>query len=119
MKYKPTAQTYFAGGGLLDIGLTQSGINIIKSLEIEPKCCQTLKLNFKHKIECSDITKITVLDQAEIDIMAFTYPCNKYTEIADLHGTRTGDELFLHALRHIALRLPEMYVIENVPGMKK
>ncbi|WP_342590462.1 DNA cytosine methyltransferase [Abyssogena phaseoliformis symbiont] len=46
--------------------------------------------------------------------MIFTYPCTKYSAIADIHGTRTGDELFLHALRQ-----PEMYVIENVPGMKK
>jgi DNA (cytosine-5)-methyltransferase 1 len=51
--------------------------------------------------------------------MTFTYPCTKYSAIADIHGTRTGDELFLHALRHIALKRPEMYVIENVPGMKK
>lgn len=32
---------------------------------------------------------------------------------------RTGDELYLHALRHMAIDPPEMYVLENVPGMKK
>jgi DNA (cytosine-5)-methyltransferase 1 len=39
--------------------------------------------------------------------------------IADIHGTRTGDDLFLHFFRHIAIAKPEMYIVENVPGMKK
>jgi DNA (cytosine-5)-methyltransferase 1 len=74
---------------------------------------------FSHEIINGDITMKTVLDQPGCDIMAFTYPCTKYSPIADIHGVRTGDELFLHALRHIALRKPEMYVVENVPGMRK
>lgn len=39
--------------------------------------------------------------------------------MADLFGARTGDDLFLHFFRHIAIEQPEMYVVENVPGMKK
>lgn len=35
------------------------------------------------------------------------------------YGTRTGDDLFLHFFRHIAIEKPEMYIVENVPGMKK
>lgn len=48
-----------------------------------------------------------------------TFPCTKYSNIADISGTRTGDDLFLHFFRHIALAKPEAYVIENVPGMRK
>jgi len=51
--------------------------------------------------------------------MVATYPCTKYSTIADIHGTRTGDELFLHFFRHLAIRRPEVYVVENVPGMRK
>jgi DNA (cytosine-5)-methyltransferase 1 len=47
-----------------------------------------------------------------------TFPCTKYSPIADVHGTRNGDDLFLHFLRHVAISLPEAYVVENVPGMK-
>jgi DNA (cytosine-5)-methyltransferase 1 len=32
---------------------------------------------------------------------------------------RTGDDLFLHFFRHVAIRRPELYVVENVPGMRK
>ena len=45
--------------------------------------------------------------------------CTKYSLIADIHGVRTGDDLFLHFFRHVAIRRPELYVVENVPGMKK
>lgn len=54
-----------------------------------------------------------------VDIMVGTFPCTRYSTIADIHGTRTGDDLFLHFFRHVALARPEMYIVENVPGMRK
>lgn len=114
-----TAKSYFSGAGGMDYGLSEAGIHIIQSYEIDKICCETLRLNFKHKICEADITKITVLDQTKADIMVSTYPCTKYAEAADIHGTRTGDDLFLHQFRHIALERPEMYIVENVPGMRK
>lgn len=119
LHYRPTAKSYFSGAGLMDLGLALAGINIIQSLEIDQICIDTLRKNFTHEIVHSDIKDLTVLDQPESDIVVGTYPCTKYSTIADIHGTRTGDELFLHFFRHIALEKPEMYIVENVPGMKK
>ena len=59
-----------------------------------------------------------VNDEQDCDVMAFTYPCTKYSTIADIHGARTGDELYLHAFRHMAIKRPEIYIAENVPGMR-
>jgi len=115
----PTCNSYFSGAGLMDIGLIQAGIEIIQSLEIDPICVETLKNNFTHKISQSDIKDMTVLSQEKSDIIVGTYPCTKYSTIADIHGTRTGDDLFLHFFRHIAIMRPEMYIVENVPGMRK
>lgn len=120
--YRPTCKSYFSGGGLMDIGLMQAGVNIIQSSDIDPKATESMKRNphyFNHEIITGDIKEMMVLDHPKSDMMSFTYPCTKYSPIADIHGTRTGDELFLHALRHIAVAGPEMYVVENVPGMKK
>jgi DNA (cytosine-5)-methyltransferase 1 len=121
--YQPTANDYFAGAGGLAIGLMQSGIKILQSIDLDQKATNAMLANPQyfggHKVINGDISTMTVLDQPQADIYSFTYPCTKYSAIADIHGTRTGDELFLHALRHIALVRPEMYVIENVPGMKK
>lgn len=118
----PTAKSYFSGAGLMDIGLMQAGINIIQSLDLDKNAVDAMKRNtnyFNHKIIRADIKDILVLDQTKTDIIVGTYPCNHYSPIADLHDARTGDDLFLHFFRHIAIEQPEMYIVENVPGMKK
>jgi DNA (cytosine-5)-methyltransferase 1 len=117
--YTPTVNSYFSGAGGLDLGLASAGLKIQQSVEIEPVFAETLRNNFSHKVITDDIASMLVLKQDRPDVMAFTYPCKKYSSIADIHGTRTGDELYLHALRHVALARPEVYVLENVPGMKK
>lgn len=114
-----TAKSYFSGAGGMDLGIEESGIDIIESYEIDKKCCDTLRKNFKHHVNESDITQITVLDQNDADVYIGTFPCTRYSTIADISGTRTGDDLFLHFFRHIALAQPEMYAVENVPGMLK
>jgi DNA (cytosine-5)-methyltransferase 1 len=81
-----------------------------------------MKMNgnyFSHPVLTTDIKDKTVLEQPRTNIIVGTYPCTKYSAIADIHGTRTGDDLFLHFFRHIAIEQPEMYIVENVPGMRK
>lgn len=114
-----TAKSYFSGAGGMDYGLSDAGIQIIQSYEIDKTCCETLRMNFNHEVVETDITKITVMDQPKANIMVGTFPCTKYSAVADIHGTRTGDDLFLHFFRHVALERPDMYIVENVPGMKK
>ena len=114
-----TAKSYCSGAGGMDLGIKEAGINILESFEIDKKCCDTLRKNFNHKVNECDIAKITVLDQQDADVYIGTFPCTKYSTAADINGTRTGDDLFLHFFRHIVLAKPEMYVVENVPGMLK
>lgn len=114
-----TAKSYFSGCGGMDLGMQEAGIDVVESFEIDLAACKTLERNFKHKVNQCDIAKIKVLDQQPADVFIGTFPCTKYSSIADIHGTRTGDELFLHFFRHVALAQPEVYVVENVPGMRK
>lgn len=117
--YSPTFNGYFSGAGGMDYGLCEAGMTAVQSLEIDSVFSETLRKNFRHSVVTQDIRKVEVLKQPHSDVMVGTFPCTKYSTIADIHGTRTGDELFLHMFRHIAIRRPEAYVIENVPGMKK
>jgi DNA (cytosine-5)-methyltransferase 1 len=120
--YLPTAKGYFSGCGGLELGIIQAGVNVIQSLELNVEATDCMKANsqyFSHTILTTDIKDITVLEQPETEILIGAYPCTKYTAIADIHGVRTGDDLFLHFFRHIAIQQPEMYIVENVPGMKK
>lgn len=120
--YTPTAKGYFSGCGGMELGMILAGINVIQSLDLDKDATDCMKANshyFSHNILTGDIKDLTVLDQPKTDIIIGTYPCTKYSAIADIHGTRTGDDLFLHFFRHIALEQPEMYIVENVPGMRK
>jgi len=114
----PTVNSYFSGAGLMDIGLLKAGIEIKQAFEIDKDACKTYQHNLGNHMTQCDISNQMVTKQAEADGMVFTYPCTKYSTIANIHNTRTGDELFLHALRHLAIARPEFYVVENVPGMR-
>jgi DNA (cytosine-5)-methyltransferase 1 len=103
----------------MDLGLQEGGVSIQQSFEIDPLCCDTLRRNFDHEVVECDIKLKLVADEKECHAMIATYPCTKYSAIGDIHGVRTGDELFLHFFRHLAIRKPEIYAVENVPGMKK
>ena len=106
----------------MEIGIMQAGIKVIQSLDLDTDATHCMKINshyFSHSVLTIDIKDITVLEQPATDIIVGTYPCTKYSPIADIHGTRTGDDLFLHFFRHIAIEKPEMYIVENVPGIKK
>ncbi|MFH1121244.1 MAG: DNA cytosine methyltransferase [Bacteroidota bacterium] len=118
----PTAKGYFSGCGGMEIGIMQAGINVIQSLDLDSEatsCMNNNKHYFAHSVLTQDIKDKTVLEQPDSDIIVGTYPCTKYSVIADIHHTRTGDDLFLHFFRHIAIARPEMYIVENVPGMRK
>ncbi|CAM3843767.1 DNA cytosine methyltransferase [Parendozoicomonas haliclonae] len=112
-----TVNSYFCGAGLMDAGLTRAGIKIGQAFELDKDACTTYRANFGDHLEQCDLTQKLVLEQDTCDGMVFTYPCTKYSSAGEMHGTRLGDDLFLHALRHLAVARPEFYVVENVPGM--
>lgn len=111
--------SYFSGAGLMDIGLQRGGLTLQQAFEIDPTCCATLRRNFAHEVVEGDIAQILVEREKPCEVMVATYPCTRYSTAASVHGTRTGDDLFLHFFRHIAIAQPEVYVVENVPGMRK
>lgn len=113
------ANSYFSGAGLMDCGLSRGGVSVQQSFEIDPKCCATLRANFAHDVVECDLQLKRVADEKPCGVMVATYPCTKYSTIADIHGQRVGDSLFLHFFRHVAIKRPEVYVVENVPGMRK
>ena len=120
--YHPTAKGYFSGCGGMEIGLMLAGVRVVQSLDLDKEATDCMASNpryFGHKVLLADVKDITVLEQPSSDIIVGTYPCTKYSPIADIHGTRTGDDLFLHFLRHIAIARPEMYIVENLPCRKK
>lgn len=116
----PTGNGFFSGGALLEIGIEQGGCAIQQSFEVDPTCCDTIRRNNPgREVVEGDLTQTLAKRTKPADFNVFTFPCTKYSTIADIHGARTGDEMFLHALRLQVLKPTEVYAIENVPGMRK
>lgn len=111
--------SYFSGAGLMDLGLKRGGLELQQSFEVDDNCCRTLRFNFRHEIVKCDIEQKLAAHEKDCDAMIATYPCNRYSLIGEIHGVRTGDSLFLHFFRHVAINQPEVYAVENVPGMLK
>lgn len=103
----------------MDLGLVRAGLDVQLSVEIDTTCCATLRRNFGHEVRQCDMRGKLALDEPAADVLCATYPCTKYAPSAAIHGHLTGDELYLHFFRHLAIRRPEAYLLENVPGMKK
>ncbi|HEV7736235.1 MAG TPA: DNA cytosine methyltransferase [Chlamydiales bacterium] len=121
-KIIPTGKSWFSGGGLMDMGLMEGGVDIIQSHDLDKRATRAMIANekiFGHKIVNGDVSDALAKQQPGSHVNFFTWPCKKYSTMADIHGTRTGEELFLHALRLQCLEKNEMYVLENVPGMTK
>lgn len=120
--YRPTANGFASGVGGMELGLIQAGVDVQQSLDIDTRATDCMSKNshyFGHKIVNDSMERITVKGQPQADIAVGTYPCKKYSTMANLLGTRTGDDLFLHFFRQIVIGQPEMYIVENVPGMKR
>ncbi|MEZ8238628.1 MULTISPECIES: DNA cytosine methyltransferase [Vibrio] len=110
--------SFFSGAGLGDKGIVDAGVRINQSFEMDANAVKTYNANFDHQISETDITKTLVLEQTKSEGMVFSYPCTRYSNMANLHGTQTGDDLYLHALRFLAIARPEFYAVENVVGLK-
>jgi DNA (cytosine-5)-methyltransferase 1 len=113
------ANFYFGGAGLMEIGMERAGVKVAGSYELDPVRCATQRLNGRKDCQPCDVTKKLVLEDPECDAMVFTYPCDRYSTFGQITETRTGDDLYLHALRHKYVARPDAWVAENVPGMKK
>lgn len=113
------ANSYFSGAGLLDEGLRRAGITVQQSFEIDKVCCATLRKNSSGgEVVEGDLRQKLVKTDKAAHVKFFTYPCKSYSPIAAIHGRLTGDELYLHALRHTVIEPPEVYGLENVPGLR-
>lgn len=127
-KTKPKAIDLFSGCGGFTIGMAMGGFDIVGHVEWEKDALATYKLNNSYwpnsELIGRDITKISD-DQIKlfkdkhghISLIFGGPPCQSYS----LSGLRKigdpRDNLFLHYVRFVKIIQPDMFIVENVPGM--
>ena len=112
---------FYAGAGGDMCGFSLAGLRPTFAVEINRYRCKTLRLNFPQcKVFEGPIQQLLLANYpvGEIPIFFITFPCDHYTLAANMHGTWTGDALYLEALREIVLHYPEIVILENVLGIK-
>lgn len=116
----------FSGAGGLDIGFSDVGFEIIESVEIEQKFCQTLELNSgkgkrfpKSKVNCIDIRKFSGKDLGKIDFIIGGPPCQTFSAAGRRANGVLGTNdargvLFKEYVRLLEILSPKGFLFENV-----
>ena len=110
-----TVKSLFSGGGGMDCGMEQAGLRVVESYEFEKHACDTLAAVGTSDVYKCDISKLLLEDQMKTFVITATFPCTHFSTA----GLRDGDELYLEAHRIIRCLEPEVFVIENVPAMRR
>lgn len=119
----------FSGAGGLDVGFSDVGFDIIESVEIEEKFCQTLELNSgvgkrfaNSKVNCIDIREYTAAHLGKIDFIIGGPPCQTFSAAGRrangvLGTTDARGILFREYVRLLQELSPIGFLFENVYGI--
>lgn len=119
----------FSGAGGLDIGFHDLGFDIIESVEIEQKFCNTLFMNSgegkkfsSSKPNCIDIREYTGDNLGEIEFIIGGPPCQTFSAAGRRKGGVLGTTdargvLFREYVRLLEKLQPKGFLFENVYGI--
>ncbi|MBF0567418.1 MAG: DNA cytosine methyltransferase [Nitrospirae bacterium] len=106
-----------AGGGQA-IGIERAGFVHKGLVEIDPHCCNTLRLNRPHwQVFEQDIETFDGSPFKGIDLLAGGLPCPPFSKAGKQLGTSDERNLFPAAIRLIDKIRPRAIMIENVRGI--
>jgi DNA (cytosine-5)-methyltransferase 1 len=111
----------FSGAGGLDLGLSKAGAKIIWANDIDSDSVKSYEDNIGKHIVLGDIREINVEEIPDGDVVVGGYPCLGFTvargksrDVCDEHNF-----LYLEYLRVVKKVMPKMFLIENVPGIRR
>jgi DNA (cytosine-5)-methyltransferase 1 len=119
---KPTPLTAIelcAGAGGQALGLELAGFHHKALVEIDPHCCQTLRMNRPSwDIHEEDLRKFSGKPFAgEVDLLAGGLPCPPFSVAGKQLGDADERNLFPEAIRLVREIRPRAVMIENVRGI--
>ena len=124
-----TAIDAFCGAGGLSIGLENVGFEILLGFDLDKKCIETLKNNFKtirHTAIQSDVKdmlggellKHAQIGKGELDLLAGGPPCQGFSVQRTIGGDRDARNLLVDDYGDLIAEVePCFFLMENVPGI--
>ena len=112
--------SFFAGIGGFDLGFEKCGMKVVFHCEINKFCQQVLKKHWPGVPLMADIAEIDPQEIPDADLWCGGFPCQDLSlanqgKRKGLNGDRSG--LFFKFSKLIEKKLPQWFVIENVPGL--
>lgn len=119
----------FSGAGGLDIGFSDVGFDIVSSVEIEEKFCETLEMNtgsgkyFENSnVNCIDIRRFSGKNLGKIDFIIGGPPCQTFSAAGRRANGVLGTSdargmLFREYVRLLEELSPKGFLFENVYGI--
>ena len=118
---KPRVAEFFAGIGLVRMGLEEAGFEVVFANDVDAKKREMYALNFGGaEFALADIRSIRGSDVPDVDLATASFPCTDLSLAGGRAGLR-GKESglvgeFLRVLREMGERRPAAVMIENVPA---
>ena len=108
----------FSGAGGLDLGMIQSGNNIIWANDIDSDAVDTYRLNIGNHIIQEDIGNIDKESIPECDVIIGGFPCQGFS-MANLHRDVNDrrNNLYLFFRDIVECKKPLYFIAENVKGI--
>jgi DNA (cytosine-5)-methyltransferase 1 len=124
----------FSGCGGISLGLKWAGLKEIAAIDFDPSAVKVYKANFpdnKH-VYCEDLRFFTPEELASrtgldhVDVIVGGPPCQGFSTVRQRDGSNTGKrlieddrrELYQEFLKYVSFFKPDIFIIENVPGIK-
>ncbi|WP_243310420.1 DNA cytosine methyltransferase [Fundidesulfovibrio agrisoli] len=107
-----------AGGGGQALGIEQAGFEHQGLVEIDSRCCETLRFNRPHwQVFEQDLETFDGAPFKGIDLLAGGLPCPPFSKAGKQLGQADERNMFPAALRLIDQIRPRAVMIENVRGI--
>ncbi len=108
----------FAGIGGFRLGLEPQGGDCVFSSEWDSFAQKTYQANFGDMPQ-GDITKISVADLPDFDILTAGFPCQPFSSIGKRQGFEHPSQgtLFFDVWRILKAKAPKAFILENVEGL--
>ena len=127
---KLTAIDLFSGAGGTSLGLQQAGFQVVAAIEINPLAVESYELNLRHvsiwehdirQVSSDEVLESTSLKSGDLSILAACPPCQGFSSIRTLNGSRKIDDdrngLLSEVTRFVRDLRPLTVMMENVPGL--
>jgi len=120
----------FCGCGGLTLGLKQAGFDVVGAVEIDPLAVKTYRANHPEVhvwdkdikgVSPRSVMRTLGLEKGELDLLAGCPPCQGFSSVRTLNGSRSIDDkrndLLAEFLRFVEAMKPRAVMMENVPGL--